>query len=145
MAATTPSEILARFKTVLETEPLNLTANPDPFTDEGVPNTLIDQSFRLVHGGMVHEKTIAPGMTLRIDRVTVSIYRAMQFDGYQAQQDLQDQLDLVQRELVADGTEHSYMASVEKGSRKVTRIKESDVCIASLNFLVDFDWDESND
>jgi hypothetical protein len=142
MAATTPAAILERIRTVLEAEPLALVANGDPFSDVGMPNALVDSAFRILHGGMVHESTIAPGMTLRIDRITVTVQQALNFDGYQAMQDLQDRLDDIQRAILADGADHSYMATVEKGSRKVTRPKDADVCIASLSFLIDFDFDE---
>jgi hypothetical protein len=142
MAATTVSAIIERVEQVLVAEPLALTLNPDPFSDEGVPNSLVDTSCRVTSGGVVHSRSTSNYQALRIDRVTVTVQKTLSFEGYEAQRALQDLLDDIERAIIADGPEHGYMASVEKGSRKITRKKDSDVCQASIDFLVDYDYSE---
>jgi hypothetical protein len=143
MAAQTISDILTRIETVLAASPLNLLLNPDPFSDEGVPNALVDTTCRVTSGGMVHSKSTSNHQALRIDRVTVTVQKTLKFEGYEAQRELQDLLDDVERAVIADGPDHGYMVSIEKGSRKITRKKDSDVVEASLNFLVDYDFSEA--
>jgi hypothetical protein len=143
MAAQTISAILERFEAVLSAPPLNLDPSPNPFTDEAVPNLSINDTFRVVAGGLVNDRITSNFQSVRLDRVTVTIARTLDMDGYQAQRDLQDLLDSIERAVIADGTNHGYMASLEKGSRKGERPKGTDLCRASLNFLVDYDFDSS--
>lgn len=144
MAALTAAALLDRIQTVLEAAPLSLTPAVDPFTDEGVANALVNTTFRLVHGGVVNTRSTSNYQALRIDRVIVTVERSLAFDGYQAQQDLQDLLDDIERVIIADGPGQGYMVTVDKGSRKVTRKKESDVLEGAIHFLCDYDFDESN-
>ncbi len=143
MAATTISAILERIETVLQAEPLVLTRSIDPFTDALTPNTMVDTTFRVVAGGMVRENSQSNYSTARVDRVTVTVAQALKFDGYQAQRDLQDLLDDIERAIIADGPDQGYMVTVEKGSRKVTRPKDSDLCQASISFFCDYDFLET--
>jgi hypothetical protein len=143
MAAQTMSGILTRFQAVLEAPPLSLDPSANPFTDEAVPNLTIDNTYRVVAGGIVNDKPTSNFQSLRIDRVVVTIAQTMKMDGYAAQRDLEDLLDAIERAVIADGPDHGYFASLEKGSRKVERPKGTDLCRASLNFLCDYDFDSS--
>lgn len=140
--ATTSSAILERVEMVLQAQPLNLTLAPNPFTDDVVPNTLVSETVRVQSGGIVKDDDISNYTVLRLERITVTLQRALQFEGYEAQRDLQDVLDDIERAVIADGPDHDYMVTVEKGSRKITRKKDSDVCEASLHFIVDYMFSE---
>jgi hypothetical protein len=142
MAATTLSAILTRFETVLQAAPLSLSPAGDPYSSEGISGPEVDSAFRLVPGGLVGQTCQSNYSTARIERIVVTVNRMTQFDAYDVQRALEDQLDAIERAIIADGPDHSYMASIEKGSRKVTRKKDSDVIEASINFLVDFDFSE---
>jgi hypothetical protein len=143
MAATTISAIIERIETVLAAEPLALTLNPDPFTDEGIPNQSVNDTVRVTSGGVVNSRSTSNYQAIRLDRVTVTLQRSMGFNGYEAQRDLQEVLDDIERQIIADGPDHGYSVTVEKGSRKIERKKESDVISASLHFLVDYDFSEA--
>lgn len=143
MAATTISAILERIEHLLVAEPLKLTLAPNPFTDDAIPNSMVGEMARVTSGGLVHSRSTSNYQAIRLDRVTVTVQQALQFEGYQAQRDLQDVLDTIERAVIADGPDHSYMAVVEKGSRKIVRKKDADVCEASINFLVDYDFNEA--
>jgi hypothetical protein len=143
MAATTISAIIEHIEHVLIANPLSLTINPDPFSDVGVANALVDQTAQVAAGGMVSSRSTSNYQAVRIDRVVVSVQRSMNFNGPAAQKDLQDLLDEIERAVIADGPNHSYFVNVEKGSRKVQRKKGTDVLDASLAFLVDYDFSEA--
>jgi hypothetical protein len=143
MSAQTISAILERVETVLAAAPLNLELARQPFSSEGVPNSLVDTTCRVTSGGMVHSRSTSNYQALRIDRITVTVGKTMNFDGYESQRALQDLLDEIERAIIADGPEHGYMVSVEKGSRKITQKKDSDVYEASINFLADYDFNEA--
>ncbi len=140
--ATTSSAILERIETVLQAQPLSLTLAPNPFTDDVVPNTLVAETVRVQSGGIVNDTDVSNYTVLRLERITVTLQRALQFEGYEAQRDLQDLLDRIERAVIADGADHDYMVRVEKGSRKITRKKDSDVCEASLSFIADYMFSE---
>jgi hypothetical protein len=142
MAATTISAILERIETVLSSNPLNLTLAPNPFSDETVASAMVNDTCRVESGGIVHDKPVSNWGVCRLERISVKLQRSLDFEGYQAQRALQDLLDDIERAVLADGPDHDYMAYVEKGSRKITRKKESDVCEAALNFIVDYDFSE---
>ena len=143
MAATTMSAILERFDTVLQDEPCLLKPSSNPFTDTSESNISIDTTYLLQAGGLVGTPlTTGYYSDARVERVTISLYKTMEFDAYQAQKDLMDLLDVVERAVIADGPDNGYMVTVEKGSRKVTRPKGTDLCEAALSFLVDFDYSE---
>ena len=88
-------------------------------------------------------KVSAAGSGLTSISGSVTVQQPLSFEGYQAQRDLQNVLDDIERAVIADGPDHSYMAHVEKGSRKIVRKKNADVCEASINFLVDYDFNEA--
>jgi hypothetical protein len=142
MAQTTISAIIERIETVLAAEPLTLTLGPDPNSDRAVPNSLVDTTFRVTHGGVISSRSSSNFSEARIDRVTVTVQKAMNFDGNDAQRQIQDLLDDIERAVIADGPDHSYMVNVEKGSRKTTRKKDSDVFESAIHFLCDYDWSE---
>jgi hypothetical protein len=140
MAATTISAILERFETVLVAAPLNYTLTDQPFSDEMTPGTMVDQMVRVNSGGLVNSRITSGNQEVRLDRITVQVQRTLKFEGYDEQRALQDVLDEIERAVRADGPDNFYNASIEKGSRKAVRRKDSDVVEASLNFIVDYDW-----
>jgi hypothetical protein len=140
MAATTISAILERFETVLVAAPLNYTLTDQPFSDEQTPGTMVDQMVRVNSGGLVNSRSTSADQEVRLDRITVQVQRTLKFEGYDEQRALQDVLDEIERAIRADGPDNFYSASIEKGSRKAVRRKDSDVVEASLNFIVDYDW-----
>lgn len=143
MATQTTAGILERFEAVLQAPPCLLRPSANPFTDTAEPSVTIDVTYRLMAGGLAGEPmTTGYYADARLERIAVVLYKAMEFDAYQAQKDLQDLLDTVERAIIADGPDHGYMAYLEKGSGKVTRPKATDLCEATLNFLVDFDYTE---
>jgi hypothetical protein len=144
MAATTVSAIIERIETVLAAAPMNLLLNPDPDpkADQGIPGSLVDTTFRVSHGGVVSIKGTSNFSEARIDRITVTVQKAMNFDGNEAQRAIQYLLDDVERAIIADGTDNDYMVNVEKGSRKTLKKKDSDVFESSIHFLCDYDFSE---
>lgn len=138
------SAILERIETVLQADPLNLTLAQNPFTDETVPNTLVAETVRVQSGGTMNDLHQSNNSVARLERVSVIVQRPMQFEAYEAQRDLHDLLDRIERAVINDGDDHSYMASVEKGSRKIARKKDSDLYEASIHFRVDFDFSQAN-
>jgi len=135
--------ILTRFETVLQAAPLSLVKAPSPFSDDQVANALVDTSFRVMGGGVVRDEPVSHYQSYRVDRVTVSVMQMLKMDGYDAQRDLEDLCDDIERYVIADGTSQGYSVTVEKGSRKVVRPKGTDICRAEVNFLVDYDFDAS--
>jgi len=143
MATQTTSGILERFEAVLQAPPCLLKPSSNPFTDTSEPNISIDTTYRLMAGGLIGTPlTTGYYSEARMERVTVTLYKSMEFDGYQAQKDLADLLDVVARAIIADGPDNGYMVTEEKGSRKPVRPKGTDLCEASLSFMVDFDYTE---
>lgn len=143
MAATTISAILERIELVLIGQPLSLTLASDPYTDMGVPNALVNTTCRVTSGGIVNSRSTSNYQAVRIDRVTVTVQQQMQFEAYQAQRDLQDLLDSIERAVIADGPEHGFLVQVEKNSRKITKKKDTDVVEGAIHFLVDYDFSEA--
>jgi hypothetical protein len=144
MAETTISAILDRFATLLEAEPLNLVSAGDPFSDTAIPNVSVGSTYRLMSGGLVRDTQQSNYMSARVERVTVIVQAPLNFDGYQAQRDLQDVCDAIERAVIAAfGVAPKVGIAVEKGSRKITRKKDSDVCEASLSFQCDYDFNEA--
>jgi hypothetical protein len=146
MATQTTAGILERFETVLQDPPCLLKPSNNPFTEATEPNISINETYRLQTGGLLSDLPVGNYFSARRERIIVTLYQRMDMDPYQAQRDLQDLLDTVERAIVADGTDHGYMADVEKGSRKATRPnKDSDLYEAQLSFMVDYDFDQGND
>lgn len=140
--ATTSSAILERVETVLQAQPLSLTLSSNPSTDETVPNSLVAETVRVQSGGIVKDTEVSNFTVLRMERITVTTQRASGFEAYESQRDLQDLLDKIERAVIADGPDNNYFATVEKGSRKITRKKDSDVLEATISFVVDYDFSE---
>lgn len=143
MAAQTISAIIERFETVLAAAPLNLEVSQDPFSDTGVANTFVDTTVRVTHGGLVNDRITSNYQSMRIDRISVTVLRAFRFSGIDAQREVQDLLDEIERAIVADGPDNGYMVNVEKGSRKPVKKKGTDVLEAAIHFLVDYDFSEA--
>jgi hypothetical protein len=143
MPATTASAILTRFETVLAAAPLSLTKSIHPFGIATEANTVVDTLFRVLYGG-------SAGMPLsqsnhseaRLDRITVSVHRTLKDDAYAAQRALADLCDSVVKAIIADGGSNGYNAFEDKGSRKIVRPKDTDLCVAEIQFIVDYDWNE---
>lgn len=141
MSATTMSAILARFATVLEAAPLSLVTSSTPFDVKDVPNDLVNTTYRLLSGGLIRDDDQSNYSTARVERVTVTVMQRMDFDAYQAQQDLSDLLDDIELAIIAEGNTVPLLGiRLEKGSRKVVRPKDSDIVEATLGFMVDYDF-----
>lgn len=144
MAAQTMSAILERFETVLQAPPCLLKPSNNPFSEVADPSITINETYRVTAGGLVGiPLEVGNYQEARLERVTVTVYQRMDMDGYQAQKDIQDVLDTVERAIIADGPDNGYMVTLEKGSRKLTNPKKTDLIEASLSFMVDYDFDGS--
>lgn len=152
MSETTLSAILDRFERVLESPPLSLTKSKVPFNDDKSlviePNNVIDVLFSVSGGEMVSRTSQSNYSEARLDRVIVTLHKAMNFDAYAARRDLADMCDRVVRALIADGPDHSYDVSEERSSRKISRPKgdkgvPTDICRAEIHFFVDYDYSEA--
>lgn len=142
MAFQTTAGILARLAAVLEASPCSLTASPTPFSVETVAAAMVNVTYRLRAAGVTNERGLSNYAVARMERFEVTLQRRLDFDAYDAQEDLQTVLDTVERAVIADGPNNSYSATVEKGSRKVTRPKNADVAEAAIVFLCDYDFNE---
>ncbi len=140
MAATTLAAILERFEAVISTAPLSLTLSKQPFGDETEPNLVVDVLARVTSGGMAGQRSQSNHSEARMDRVIVSLQQAMKFDGYGAQRDLAILCDDVVRAIIADAIDQGYDVTEEKGSRKMSNPKKTDLVRADIGFLVDYDW-----
>ena len=147
MADTTLSAILLRIETVLtQSSGLGLTLSTDPFSGENVPGTLTNDTVRVRSGGQVGAPVCQSNFaSARMDRVIVIVTRQLMGEGgaYQAQRDILDVLDDIERAVIADGPEHGFMVTVDKGARKVTHPKDSMVCEAEIGLIVDYDFNEA--
>ena len=155
MAATTLSAILERFDTVLQASPLLLLPTSNPFSDAAEPNANVGSYYTLLPAGLVHPDGTSNYSEARIDRITVKVQKPLDFNASRAIRELQDLCDAIERAIIADGPDHFYDATVEKGSRKVTRPKPprtpgstqptagSDLAEATIAFLVDYDYNEA--
>lgn len=143
MATQTSAGILERFEAVLEAPPCLLRKSQNPFTTEAETNIEVGTTYRLIAGGVVNDRPTSGWQCVRLERIIVTVQQRLNFDGYQAQRNIQDLCDTIERAIVADGPDHSYHVSLEKGGRKVTRPKDTDLCEAAIAFLVDYDFDSS--
>src|SRR5688572_24567364 len=122
MATTTLATIMARWRAVLEAAPLNLQATVEPFSDETQPTTLVDNAYRIVSGGRINSKALGNRQWALMDRLSVHVTRKMGMDGQAAQEALLDLMDDIEAALLNDGDgDNNYQATVEKGSRKLSR------------------------
>ncbi len=147
MADTTISAILSRIETLLTTSSgLGLTLSPDPWSGENIPGTLSNDTVRVRSGGQIGAPVCQSNFaSARLDRIVITVTRSLMGEGgpYQAQRDISDVLDDIERAVIADGPDHDYMVSTEKGSRKVTHPKDATVCEAELILVVDYDFSEA--
>ncbi len=127
---------------MLTAAPLSLALSVQPFGDTTEPNAAVDTLARVVAGGLVGQRSQSNKSEARIDRVTVVLQQAMKFDGYSAQRTLSTLCDSVVKAMIADGPGQGYDVTEEKGSRKITNPKKTDLCHAEIGFLVDYDWSE---
>lgn len=138
MAATTLKAIMDRFQVVLEDDPLNLKATREPFSHDLAPNTIVDTAYRLEDGGLVSSRPVGNTQYVRVDRLIVYLTKKLNFAGQASVETLEQTLNTIERYILADDSANSYHASVEQ--RRITRIPETDVAVASLTFLVDYDF-----
>lgn len=143
MAATTLSAILERFEAVLQAAPLRLTLTRHPYGDKLEANAITDDAVSIQSVGLIGARSQSNYAEARMERITVTLHRALSFSGYQAQRDLSDLCDAVVQALIADGADHDYDVTEEKGSRKQVLPKDSDVAQAQISLCVDYDWNEA--
>jgi hypothetical protein len=141
MPALVLSDILARFRTVLEASPVFLVETREPFSHERQPNATLEHSYYLEDGGIVSSKSVSNFDAVRLDRLTVYIAKKLAFDGTTAFDALQDTLVAAERALIADGPAQGYSVDVEQ--RRLTRPAGKDYGIGSLTVTVDYDFDET--
>jgi hypothetical protein len=140
MPALVLSDIIARFRTVLEAAPVSLTETREAFSHERQPNAALENSYYLEDGGIVSSRSVSNYDVVRLDRLTVFIAKKLAFDGATAMDALEDTLVSVERALVADGTSQGYNVNVEQ--RRMTRPAGRDYCVGSLAVTVDYDYRE---
>jgi hypothetical protein len=141
MAALVLSDILARFRTVLEASPVSLVETRDAFSHERQPNAVLDNSYYIEDGGVVSSQSTSNYSAVRQDRLTVFIAKKLAFDGATALDTLEDTLVSVERAVIADGPNQGY-AVVGTPTRRTTRPAGSDFCVGSLGLIVDYDYQE---
>jgi hypothetical protein len=146
LADTTLSASLEHIETVLTTSSgLGLTLSTDPWSAENVPGTLTNDTVRVRSGGQVGAPICQSNFaSARLDRVLITVTRSLMDGGaYQAQRDILDVLDDIERAVIAASADHDYMVTIEKGSRKVVHPKDSTVCEAEIGLVVDYDFNEA--
>jgi len=141
MAATTLKAIMDRFQVVLEGEPLLLKATKEPFSHDRSPNTVLDSAYRLEDGGMSVSRPVGANQFVRVDRLTVFLAKKLNFAAQVSVETLETSLNTIERYILDDDADNNYHASVE--GRRITRVPDSDVAVASLVFLVDYDFSAS--
>ena len=142
MADQTLAAIHARFRAVLEAEPLNLTATKDAFSHDRQPNALLDGAYYLEDGGLQSNRSMTNYKAVRIDRIVVWVAAKLKFDAAAAQAAMHATLLTAERYIKADGPAHSYHVEVVPG-RRMTRPKGGDFLIGSMPLTVDYDVNES--
>lgn len=141
MAVTTLKAIMDRFQVVLEGSPLFLTPTKEPFSHERSPNAVLDTAYRIEDGGLVSSRPVGGSQFVRVDRLTVYLAKKLNFAAQTSVETLETTLNTIERYILADDANNSYHASVQ--DRRITRLPESDVAVASLAFLVDYDYSGS--
>jgi hypothetical protein len=141
MSALTMTDLLARFRTVLEAEPLSLLPTRDAFSHDRQPTTVLTHSYYLEDGGNVASQSVGNYDAVRMDRVTIYVAQKLDFDGVSALGDLETTLTAIERALIADGPAQSYSIAPQI-TRRVTRAPGADVAVGSLALTADFDYDE---
>ena len=130
-----------RFQVVLEGEPLLLKATKEPFSHDRSPNTVLDSAYRLEDGGMSVSRPVGANQFVRVDRLTVFLAKKLNFAAQVSVETLETSLNTIERYILDDDADNNYHASVE--GRRITRVPDSDVAVASLVFLVDYDYSGS--
>jgi len=130
-----------RFQVVLEGEPLLLKATKEPFSHDRSPNTVLDSAYRLEDGGMSTSRPVGANQFVRVDRLTVFLATKLNFAAQVSVETLETSLNTIERYILDDDADNNYHASVE--GRRITRVPDSDVAVASLVFLVDYDFSAS--
>lgn len=141
MAATTLKAIIDRFQAVLEAAPLSLTATREPFSHDLSPNTVIDSAYRIKDDGLSRSRPVGANQFVRVDRLTIFIAKKLNFAGQTAVETMETLLNTIERQILADDNSHDYHASIE--GRLVTQPPKTDIAIASLTLLVDYDFSGS--
>lgn len=138
MAATTLSAIMDRFTSVLEADPLFLKPTKEPFSHDLSPNTVLDSAYRIQDEGIQSTRPVGASQFVRVDRICIYIAKKLNFAGQASVETMEDTLNTIERQILADDADHDYHASVD--SRRVTNPPKTDIAIGSLSFLVDFDY-----
>lgn len=141
MSALTVTDILTRFRTVLETTPLSLEPTRDAFSHERQPTSVLTNSYYLEDGGNAGTQSVGNYDAVRLDRITIYVAQKLEFDGTAALASLETTLTAIERALIADGPSQSYSIAPQL-TRRVTRASGADVAVGSLSLTVDFDYDE---
>lgn len=141
MAATTLKAIMDRFQAVLEASPLSLKATKEPFSHDRSPNAVIDTAYRIEDGGIASSRPVGASQFVRADRLTVFLAKKLNFAAQSSVETLETTLNTIERYILADDANNNYHASLE--ARRITRPPDSDVAVASLVFVVDYDYSGS--
>ena len=143
MAALTMTQVLARFRVVLEAEPLNLKAANDAFSHNRQPAGVVTDSYYLEDGGIVSNRSVGNYDAVRLDRLTVFVARTIPIaGGAAALSDMETTLTAIERALIADGLNQSYQIAPDV-QRRITRAPGTDMVVGSLVVSADHDYDES--
>lgn len=142
MAALTLTDILARFRVVLEAEPLNLKAANDAFSHARQPAGVLTDSYYLEDGGIASNRSVGNYDTVRLHRVVIYVARHLGMDSEAALASIATTLTAIERALIGDGTNQSYQIAPEVQQR-ITRPANADYAVGSLTLSADFDYDES--
>lgn len=138
MAATTLKAIIDRFQAVLEAAPLSLAPTKEPFSHDLSPNTVLDSAYRIKDDGLVRNQPVGANQFVRVDRLTVFIAKKLAFTAQTVAETMETLLNTIERQILADDAAHEYHASVE--GRTITQPPNTDIAIASLTVLVDYDY-----
>jgi len=143
VAALTITDILARFRVVLEAEPLNLIESNDAFSHQRQPAGVVTNSYYIEDTGIVSNRSVGNYDTVRLQRLTVYVARVIPpGQGSATLATVETTLTAIERALIADGASQSYAIAMDV-QRRVTKTEATDIAIGSLAVTVDHDYDES--
>ena len=143
MAALTMTDILARFRVVLEAEPLNLIESNDAFSHDRQGAGVVTDSYYLEDTGLVGNRSVGNYDTVRLQRITVWVARMIPpTKSAETLATMETTLTAIERALIADGPAQSYAIAPDI-QRRVTKAQGTDMAIGSLAVTVDHDFDES--
>lgn len=143
MATTTLKAILDRLEAVCEAPTgsggLALQPSQVPFSLEREPNATVERAYYLEDAGLSESKSGTSQIEFRVDEITIWIAQRLAFAAQTAMETMHTNLNTLERLVLADGPANSYHAKVV--SRKgPARLGESDVLVAGLTLLVDYDF-----